>query len=411
LFWDNHSGKSFFATAGGTWENRTGGTMPGQSLPDGSPYVEALDTRRVDVGSAFQALASEAVVWSVRASWTTQHQDHRFGETIERDDHDSGFAEITVRRAFARHTIVGGVAIERDRFQPVDTPRFAYTYTTPGVFAQDDFDVARWLAVSASARVDRHSEFGTFLSPRVSALLRGGAWSSRVSVGTGFFAATPITEETEAAGLSRLTVAAPLKAERGTNGSVDLTRVTGPLSVTLTGFYSRIVDPVDVERTHEYVLTNLSQPTTNAGLEAIGIWKTDNFSLIANYAYVRSRETTEEGRFEVPLTPRHSVGLDGAWDVADGWRLGVEWYFTGPQRLEANPYRVESAPYSVFGVLASRRFGRLLLFINGENLTDVKQTDWDPLLRPSRGVDGRWTVDAWAPLDGRVINGGVRLRF
>jgi iron complex outermembrane receptor protein len=411
LFWDNHSGESFFVTAGGTWETRTGGTMPGQSLPDGSPYTEALDTTRFDVGSSFQALVSDAVVWSLRGSWTAQHQHHRFGEISERDDHDSGFAEFTVRRAFVRHTVVGGVAIERDRFQPVDTPRFAYTYTTPGAFAQDDFDVSRWLAVSASARLDRHSEFGRFLSPRVSALLRQGAWSSRVSVGTGFFAATPITEETEAAGLSRLTVAGPLKAERGTNGSVDLTRVAGPLSVTLTGFYSRIVHPVDVERTHEYVLRNLSQPTTNAGLEAIGIWKTSDFSLVANYAYVRSRETTEEGRVEVPLTPRHNVGLDTAWEFADKWRLGVEWYFTGPQRLEANPYRVESGPYSVFGVLASRRFGRILLFVNGENLNDVKQTDWDPMLRPSRGVDGRWTVDAWAPLDGRVINGGLRLRF
>ena len=30
---------------------------------------------------------------------------------------------------------------------------------------------------------------------------------------------------------------------------------------------------------------------------------------------------------------------------------------------------------------------------------------------PTRGVDGRWTVDAWAPLDGRVFNGGVRISF
>jgi hypothetical protein len=26
-------------------------------------------------------------------------------------------------------------------------------------------------------------------------------------------------------------------------------------------------------------------------------------------------------------------------------------------------------------------------------------------------VDGRWTVDAWAPLDGRSINAGVRVTF
>jgi iron complex outermembrane receptor protein len=105
------------------------------------------------------------------------------------------------------------------------------------------------------------------------------------------------------------------------------------------------------------------------------------------------------------------VGLDAAWDWEGVGRLGVEWFYTGRQRLDANPYRAESRPYSVFGVLATHRIGRALLFINGENLTDVRQTRWEPLVRPARGIDGRWTVDAWAPLDGRNINGGVRLAF
>jgi len=55
---------------------------------------------------------------------------------------------------------------------------------------------------------------------------------------------------------------------------------------------------------------------------------------------------------------------------------------------------------------------RIRLFLNGENLADTRQTRWDdPFLRPDRAADGRWTVDAWAPLDGRVINGGVRVSF
>src|SRR5262249_58939914 len=194
-------------------------------------------------------------------------------------------------------------------------------------------------------------------------------------------APTPITEETEAAGLSRLSVGGPLEAERGMSTSVDLTRAAGPLSTTLSVFYSRVKTPLDVERTDRYALRNLPTPTTNAGIEAVGIWKTEDFSFVASYAYIHSREDTDEGRAEVPLTPRHSVGLDAAWESDDGWRVGVEWYYTGVQRLEANPYRGESAPYSVFGVLANRRVGRALLFVNGENLTNVKQTDWDPLLR------------------------------
>jgi hypothetical protein len=51
------------------------------------------------------------------------------------------------------------------------------------------------------------------------------------------------------------------------------------------------------------------------------------------------------------------------------------------------------------------------LFVNGENHTGVRQTRWDPLLLWTRAVDGRWTVDAWAPLEGRNVNGGFRVRF
>ena len=411
LFWDNHAGRTFFATAGGTWEDRIGGSMPGAVLaPAGGAYIEALDTRRSDVGTAFQTLSASGMMWSLRASWTAQRQTHQYGEIRERDDHDTGFAELTVRRAVGRHTLVGGLAIERDRFQPADLPRFAYTFTVPGVFVQDDVDVARWLAISASARLDRHSEFGTFISPRISGLVRRGPWSSRLSYGTGFFPPTPITEETEATGLSRLTVLGPLKPERGRSASFDITRASGPLSTTLTLFHSTVHDPVEVERTGSFVLENLPVPTTNTGVEALAVWKAEDFSFVANYTYVRSRESTDEGRVDVPLTPRHSVGLDAAWDWGAA-RLGVEWFYTGTQRLDANPYRVESRPYSVFGVLATRRIGGALLFINGENLTDVRQTRWEPLLRPARAVDGRWTVDAWAPLDGRSINGGVRLAF
>src|SRR5262249_39391375 len=159
-----------------------------------------------------------------------------------------------------------------------DTPRFAYTYTTPGAFVQDDVDVARWFALSASARVDDHSQFGTFFSPRVSGLFRRGQWSSRVSFGTGFSAPTPIAGDREAAGLSRLSVTSSLRPERGRNTSIDLTRVMGLLSATLTAFHSHIEDPVEVERADRYVLRNLAEPTTNSGIEAVGIWKSEDFS-------------------------------------------------------------------------------------------------------------------------------------
>ena len=402
LFWDNHAGATFFATAGVMAENRNGGTMNGAVVPDGLPYREELDTRRVDGGAVWQTLVAQKFVVSVRGSLAHQTQDHTFGDVRERDAHDTSFGEATIRRAIGAHTWVAGIAIERDGYRPRDAPQFRYTFTVPGVFGQDDVRLTSWAALSVSARVDAHSEFGSFVSPRVSALLQRGGWSSRVSIGRGFFAPTPLTEETEAAGLSRLIIPLPLRAERSVSSSVDVTRSAGPLTTTVTLFRSRITDPVDVDRTSAFVMRNLPDAAINDGVELLATWRQPPLSATANYAFVDS---------DFALTPRHSVSLVGTWERTESGRIGLECYYTGAQRLDANPYRNESPPYIVFGALVERRVGRYRLFLNAENLANVRQAQWDPLLRPARGIDGRWTVDGWAPLDGRNVNGGVRVRF
>ncbi|MBA3888388.1 MAG: TonB-dependent receptor [Acidobacteria bacterium] len=420
LFWDDGGGRSFFATTGVTWEERRGGTVAGRNLPQAGPHREQLDTLRLDAGAVGQTLVGGDMVLTARGAASRQRHEHAFGAVdspaagalvpgIERDHHRTIFGEVALRGAAGRHTWVAGAAIEHDAYSPRDLPAFAHRFTTPGVFAQDDVSIASWLAVSGSARVDAHSEYGWFFSPRLSALGRAGEWTARLSGGAGFFGPTALTEETEAAGLGRLTIPAPLRAERGRSASLDVTHARGPLSSTVTLFASRVTHPIHVTREGAYTLANAPDPVNNAGVELLGTWREEPVSVTASYAYVRAREGA--ARADVPLTPRHSAGLVAMLESEDAGRLGLEVYFTGVQRLEANPYRAESRPYVIVGLLAERAFGPLRVFINGENLAGVRQSRWDPLLRPARAADGRWTVDAWAPLEGRTINGGVRLGF
>jgi iron complex outermembrane receptor protein len=107
--------------------------------------------------------------------------------------------------------------------------------------------------------------------------------------------------------------------------------------------------------------------------------------------------------------------VSAVWEEAWG-RIGLESFFTGQQALDSplnpNPYRNVSAPYVIFGALAEWNVSdKVTLFVNSEDLTDVRQTRFDPLLRPAAAPDGRWTVDVWAPLDGRLINGGIKARL
>jgi len=412
LFWDGGNGRTAFLTGGVTYENRDGGTLPGAVLPaTGAPYIAALNTRRYDLGGNLQFVVQKRYVLTARLAVSLQDHDHRFGDVRERDRHELLFGELAARGTFRRNTWVAGIAAEREVYLPRDVPQFTYRYTTPGIFVQDDIEIASWLSVSASGRADFQSQYGTFFSPRLSALFRWRGWTSRLSAGQGFFVPTPLTEETEAAGLTRLAIPKPLVAERGRSASFDLTRKIGAVSYTVTLFDSSVRHPINVERVESCKLINLTKPTRNAGLEFLATLRMAPFSATASYTYVHSRQFESGGRVDTPLTPRHSFGLVGMWEKERAGRIGVESYYTGNQRLEENPYRAESKAYVLFGFLAEHPFGPLRLFVNVENLAGVRQTRWNPLLRPDRGVDGRWTVDAWAPLDGRVLNGGIRLKF
>ncbi len=81
---------------------------------------------------------------------------------------------------------------------------------------------------------------------------------------------------------------------------------------------------------------------------------------------------------------------------------------TGRQGLEDDPYRSVSEPYFELNALGEMRFGSVSVFVNAINLTNVRQTRFDPLIRPSPGLGGTPITEVWAPLDGRTFNVGVR---
>jgi iron complex outermembrane receptor protein len=408
---------SLFLTAGATRERRDGGTLDGATAPDGSGFDEHLTTTRLDVGSVLLAPLSESVSLQARASGMTQRHRHRFGLTREADRHSTVFAEVAIAGGGRSRRWLAGVAGEGDRYRSTELPRFDYDHSSLGGFAQVEQEVGP-AALAGSARLDHHNTYGTFLSPRLSVLLRASSvWRFRGSIGGGFFGPTPFTEETEVTGLSGVASPLELDAERAWTASIDATLTLGSIETGAVLFASRIHDAVQRRQSAgspgRVELVNAETPTRTVGGELLARYRRAPFGVTASYVYTRAREDDPEGtgRREVPLTPRHTAGAVITWESEQKGRAGLEFYYTGRQSLEDNPYRPVSRSYLLAGVLVEWRVGRARVFANFENLGDVRQTHYDRLVRPVIAPDGRWTTDAWAPLDGRVINAGIRFRI
>jgi iron complex outermembrane receptor protein len=415
LFWEGENGASVFLTVGALNENRSGGTLPGRTTPDGRSFPQLQDTKRLDAGLVAELPLEGFGTLGFRASAMSQDHRHAFGDVVEDDRHDTAFAEASLGGRSDATSWVGGVAFQRDSFRSETFPAFDYRYEVPGLFGQVEHDVRPDLTLAASARVDFHNQYGTQLSPRVSGLWRPGPWAVRASFGRGFYAPTPFVEEIEDAGLSRLEPLQGLRAETAQSGSLDIGYARGPIETSLTLFSSTIdratrLVPLAPDRVR---LINLTGDTKVRGSELLLRYRRAPFTVTGSYVYTDASDPDEvgSGRRRTPLVPRHTAGLVAVWERHGRGRIGAEAYYTGKQELEDNPFRTESRPYLHVGILGEIALGRVRLFANAENILGVRQTRYDPLLLPQRSPEGRWTVDVWAPTEGFTLNAGLRLRF
>lgn len=413
LFYDGPDDLSVYLTVGAMTEDRRGGTRDGGRVPDGNPFPQGQDTDRYDAGLAVERPVADWGIARLRASGMRQSHDHRFGDLLELDQRETALIEASLAGDSSTTSWVAGWAHQADDYSNEAFPVFDYGYDVPAVFAQIDQDLGSSVSFAASARWDNHSEFGDQFSPRISLLHRPGPWTIRASWGQGFYAPTPFVEETEAAGLSRLEPLSGLVAETAETLSLDIGYAFGAIEAGLTLFGSDIDDAVRLQTLapDRVQLVNQDGVTRSRGVEALLRWRQAPYVVTASYLYLDAHEPNVDGPGEsaVPLTPEHSAGIVAMWEEHDRGRIGLELYYTGRQSLEDNPYRTESEPYLHIGLLGEVVLGRLRLFLNLENLLDVRQTKEDSLLRPTRSPVGLWTVDAWAPLEGFIANAGFRV--
>jgi outer membrane receptor for ferrienterochelin and colicins len=416
FFYDDQAGRSLFVTAGFTREDRNGGTVPGGALPDGNAFKDALHTERLDGGAVARLALEGGRILSARVAATSSNHDRVYGATFVRDSQTTWLGESTLSGRSGNQSWVMGAAVAGEALATSDVPDVGYDYTAPALFAQDEFAVGDRIVLSASGRADFHSDYGTFFSPRLAAVfLPTESWTIRASAGAGFAAPTPFVDEIETTGLGALDPVAGLRAERATGASLDAQWMSGRWEADVSLFGSEIRHPLDLRpgsAPGRLKLFNAASPRRVLGSEVLLRYVAGALHVIGSYTVLDATEAAPGGgRRDVDRVPRQTAELGALLEDETRGRIGLELSWTGRQPLDDNPYRAESPGFFELNALVEIKIGESSIFLNAVNLTDVRQSDFDPLLRQAPGPAGQPITELWAPIAGRVFNLGVRLEF
>lgn len=288
---------------------------------------------------------------------------------------------------------------------------------TEGMFVQGTLLLSdRWI-LEGGLRADHTSGYGSFILPRASLLYTPSADTTiRIGGGLGYKEPTPFTEEAESIqyrGVLPLDISA-LDVEQSAGVNVDINKSLEfesnlSLNLNLLLFYTRVNDPLRLIQidTDRYAFRQMNDYLDSRGAEINAVWRWDNFKIFLGYTHADVEEHEVGGARRAPLVPKDRLNSVFVYEREDDIRIGLEAYYYGRQELTSG---VKSRDYWIFGLMIEKMFSEnFSLFINFENFTDTRQTRYGSI--NSGTLASPIFADIFAPLDGYVANGGIKLRF
>ncbi len=334
-------------------------------------------------------------------------------------DQFSSYTDVTYFAPVKNHGLVFGFSASHNRFNEdarVTTSLLRdESHTTVGGYVQDTFDVTDKMALEAGFRLDHAKDYGTFALPRASLLYRfSDKLSTRLGFGLGYKTPTIFTEDSEEL-LFRgiLPIGDDLKAERSRGGTFDVNYrdFVGEkfsYSINQMFFYTQINDPLVLNAVSGgfYRYSNADNSVISRGFETNVRLGYDIAKVFVGYTFTDAKAGYLPGDQVLPLTPRHKINSSLVLEKHENFKAGLEAHHTGNQTLSD---RSLTRSYTLVGVFGEKTFGKISLFINAENITDVRQGKFGPVVLPP--FSEPTFAEVYAPLEGRVFNGGIKVRF
>jgi iron complex outermembrane receptor protein len=107
-----------------------------------------------------------------------------------------------------------------------------------------------------------------------------------------------------------------------------------------------------------------------------------------------------------PLTAKHRLNSVLMYEQEGKLKIGLEAYYFSPQKLSGG---ATGKAYWINGLMAEKLWKNFSIFINFENIFDTRQTRFDTIY--SGNINNPTFRDIYAPVDGFVVNGGIKIKL
>jgi iron complex outermembrane receptor protein len=292
-----------------------------------------------------------------------------------------------------------------------------YRDHTFGAFLQNSWKISDAWSAESGFRGDYQSDYGFFALPRLSLMFKPhNAITLRLGGGLGYKTPTIFTEDAERIQFNNIL---PIdvnttRAEQSTGVNFDINYKHAwsadlNMSVNTLLFYTKIDDPLvlNLNGNGFYAFQQPEGYIDTKGIEVNLKLSYQDFKLFTGYTHAGVNQFQNEIRSDFPLVSKHRLNNVLMYEKEDNIWIGLEAYYYSPQKLGDGS---TGESYWILGLMSEKRLGaKVSVFLNFENFLDTRQTRFDTIFTGS--IDDPQFRDIYAPVDGFVVNGGLKIRI
>lgn len=417
FFFDLNKKEQLIIGLTSNYDTRKGGDI--LALKHGTDSIHSFLQKEIAFRNTIDLSYSKAINKSHKLHFKTA------GSSFQRNVNYSGFifdgtqystySELNDVIVLNKNTIVAGLNLITENFQLNKSSALLfkdYNYSTAGCFIQNDWQAFKKLSFQVGLRYDHHNTFGDFILPRLSFFYKPTQkLSIRLAGGSGY--KTPSIFDLTEPSANMMSISKDVKAENSYGFNADLSYHTilfGKINFTIDQafYYTNIQHPIVLisDTSYDLLAQNSNYHIDSYGTDTYIRLTYENIELYLGYNHTESIQQYSTATYNMPFNPKDKFSTTLAYEIENNWRFGIETALTANQYVYNNR-KVHDLWF--MAAMVERKFNKGCIVLNCENILDVRQSKFEPLVEGNQQYPSFRPV--WGPLEGRVLNVSLKLNF